>query len=162
MLQEYQQLLVEEMLPYQIEILEQGGALDMIRRAAGYRVPERTEPGRPTDVGKLLEATAYAPASAGRSGAEKKAGRADRTAGTGPVRGWLPASHYAGVRPSDRFLSCSCPMKCTLWATTWRGCLPAMRRWGTNRPSAAPEGSATACASGLERSRENPRLRRAP
>ena len=60
MLQEYQQLLVEEMLPYQIEILEQGGALDMIRRAAGYRVPERTEPGRPTDVGKLLEATAYA------------------------------------------------------------------------------------------------------
>lgn len=33
MLQEYQQLLVEEMLPYQIEILEQGGALDMIRRA---------------------------------------------------------------------------------------------------------------------------------
>ena len=79
MLQEYQQLLVEEMLPYQIEILEQGGALDMIRRAAGYRVPERTEPGR--------------------SGAEKKAGRADRTAGTGPVRGWLPASHYAGVPP---------------------------------------------------------------
>ena len=41
MLQEYQRLLVEEMLPYQVAIMEQGGALDTIRRAAGYRVPER-------------------------------------------------------------------------------------------------------------------------
>lgn len=59
MLQEYQRLLVEEMLPYQVAIMEQGGALDTIRRAAGYRVPERREKEQPTDVGKLMEAMAY-------------------------------------------------------------------------------------------------------
>ncbi len=59
MLREYQRLLVEEMLPYQVGIMEKGGALDTIRRAAGYRVPERTEKEQPTDVGKLMEAMAY-------------------------------------------------------------------------------------------------------
>lgn len=105
MLQEYQQLLVEEMLPYQIEILEQGGALDMIRRAAGYRVPERTEPGRPTDVGKLLEATAYALLLREDPALKRKLEE---------LIGLLEQAQYAdgylhpimqASRPSDRFLS---------------------------------------------------------
>ncbi len=59
MLADYQKLMVEEMVPYQMEIAKTGGELDTLRRAAGYWTEERTGPEQMSDFGKLLEAAGY-------------------------------------------------------------------------------------------------------
>ncbi len=56
----YQDLLVEHMVPYQLNILTQpGGSLDTVREAAGETVEDTGAKRKGTDLGKLLEAASY-------------------------------------------------------------------------------------------------------